>query len=549
MKLRIPTFPLLRKELTEQANRKRTYFFRVAMLMIMSISLIIFLLSSLWNINTSGYNIYIMQKISDRIFMLTTVCLCLSVIVVLPLSMASSITAEKERNSLELLLLTSMKPWTIIFQKYIGTIIPILMFLFLSLPILAVAYSFGGFDFFKMKQLILEFFILIFYIGAWSIFWSSFCRTTTSAMILSYCSVALTGILFWGLQPSLFFSRYPSYPPVNINEYLITWGIIQGILVVILLPLSVLCLKKRINIRKKSRILSLFNKLDAFWQKANSLLGGVELIKSENYHLPGKDPIKWYEKYKRPTGRLHYLFRLFVMVSTPTLFVAVVCCLTPGLYYIGYILSWLFLGVVVMILLFKASAIINNERMDQTLDVLMTTCVSPKHFIMQKMKTLFKLRLALTIPVLLMACLSHSMESIGYNSYSRIQPLDTIYFFFIFATVHISFIIWLSCWAGLKFRKYHQALLVVFISLIAWFFLPCLICFFKLDHDLIIAGIDIMQTLSFISPITLFLIYRGDFLYSSLLVSSTIILILYMIFRFLSIRNADSYLHDKTSKK
>src|SRR6185437_13152816 len=65
----------------------------------------------------------------------------------LPPMMAAAIAQEKERDTLGLLFLTDLTPWELILQKYVGRLIPMLTLLFLSLPLLAVAYSLGGVSF------------------------------------------------------------------------------------------------------------------------------------------------------------------------------------------------------------------------------------------------------------------------------------------------------------------------------------------------------------------------------------------------------------------
>ncbi len=68
----------------------------------------------------------------------------LGIYILMPALACGAIAHEKERNSLVLLMLTRLGPTTILGEKLLGRIIPMLMFLLLCLPLLTIAYSLGG---------------------------------------------------------------------------------------------------------------------------------------------------------------------------------------------------------------------------------------------------------------------------------------------------------------------------------------------------------------------------------------------------------------------
>lgn len=595
------------------------------MIATMGISLIIYILSSLSKVKSMGYNPVEMVKISNGVFTITIVCQLLAIVVLLPISMATSITIEKERNSLELLLLTKMKPWTIIIQKYLGKLIPIFMFLFLSLPMIAVAYSFGGFDFDAVKYIIIELFFVISYIGALSIMWSSFCRTSYGAVILSYLSLAITCFLFWLMLPAYWY-YYNDYS--LLNSYYIKWFWGQAISTLFFLSLSLFFLKRRIHPKSRDVFLLLLRKIDQFWNAINNRFGGVEFARSANYKLPEMNPIQWYEKYKRATGRFHYLFRIVLLLSIIPLGTAIFCCIAPRAYYIGEYFSMALLLFISIFLVLKASALIANDRLNQTLDVLLTTSLNPKYIVKAKMKTLLKVRYAISFPVLLALFMIHFFRMTSGNSYGNNPHI--FYLLLIYVFVHLSFISWFSCWVGLKVKKYYQAILIIFITFAIWFFIPLITVFLQL-HDrrnlfsrisyghihlkdmipfispvsilfspyanllylllyipgilyiwfwarrfktslesLIVFGIslilwftipmlpisnyanidyairsdNILDILSYISPLTPLFIDRWNFSYFPVVLSSIVVFLLYLHFRFLSIVNADNYLRE-----
>jgi ABC-type transport system involved in multi-copper enzyme maturation permease subunit len=429
----------------------------------MGISLLLFVFSSLSNAKEIGYNPTEMQKISHGIFLITLVCQFLALGVLLPISMATSITMEKERNSLELLLLTKMKVWTIIMQKYLSRVIPAFMFLFLSFPMIAIAYSFGGFDIDSVKYIIFELFFSIFYVAAWAILWSSFCRRSSGAVILTYITIAINGLLFFLLYP-----RPWSYSLAPIEAYFMQWYWVEAILTIILLVLAAIFLKTRVHTRRRNLFLSALSKLDAFWKAVNHKLGDVEFLESDNYKFPKMNPIIWYEKYKKPTGRIGYLFRIFLLLLIPCLGAGIMLCIKSNLYYLGDYIAIGLLLIAMIYLILQASAIVANERINQTLDLLLTTSVMPKDIVASKMRTLFKLHFVISTPILIILFMVHYFRQTSGGGYYQ----DHFYIIVVYLLVHLSFISWFSCWVGLKVKTHHKAMLIIFISLALWFVFP-----------------------------------------------------------------------------
>ena len=135
------SLPLLAKELGEMSARPRTYQVRVgyaAILLIISwivlfsyipagtVSPIGILGSGLSVMNAVGY----IQNIGLQL--------------VLPAVACGVFTVEKERNTLCLLFLTRLGPWTILFEKLLSRLLLAASFLIVSLPFLGFCYALGG---------------------------------------------------------------------------------------------------------------------------------------------------------------------------------------------------------------------------------------------------------------------------------------------------------------------------------------------------------------------------------------------------------------------
>lgn len=535
MRFTLPSFPLLNKELTEQANRKRTYCIRAVLLLLMSTVVVIYLFNSIPATATS-YPTQ-MSWVGRNIMFMVLMCQFLAVAVLLPGIMACVLTSEKERNSLELLLLTRIKPWEIILQKYFSRLIPIIMFIFLSLPIIAIAYSFGGLDLRELKWLFGELFFLTFYIGAWGIFWSAYCRTSSMAIVLTYLSLAgsalFLGILIPWRHPGMGFS----------------FGFFfQGVATFVLLQYSVVYLKERIYAKKGNVILAYLEKIDQYWKEANQVTGGIELVRTEKYRLPEFDPITWYETFKRPAGRFHHMSRIVFYLSTPSICLFVTGIYFPDSYTLGYAISIGLLFIIAVYLMIKASSIISEERGNQTLEVLLTTFISSKQLILARMKSICKLRLALSIPIVLTSFLIYYFQAKTGEHKPDFFPWLLLTYTFL----HLVFLSWICCWIGLKIKKHRQAIMYIIALFPLWFIVPLIPTFLAevLGWNHYRGVRDILEVLAYFSPAMPFMaLEEKRFALSHFMIASSFMFVCYLFLKFFCLLHADKYLRSQSTKQ
>ena len=108
-----------------------------------------------------------------------------------PAVVSGALTAEKERNTLQLLFLTKLGPWTILLEKLLSRLVPVATFLLVSLPLLFIAYLWGGLTQSDVGLAIAELALVVFELASIALFCSAFCATSASAFILSYVITAL----------------------------------------------------------------------------------------------------------------------------------------------------------------------------------------------------------------------------------------------------------------------------------------------------------------------------------------------------------------------
>ncbi len=175
--------PLLAKELTEQSARRRTYIIRV----VYAVALYGFTLWTFWNqLGSWSSNSFAMIGKGRELFTALAWLQFAGLYLFLPAMTCGVLTSEKERETLGLLLLTKLGPWTIVFEKLFGRLVPMASFVLLSTPLLAVAYSLGGVEAFEIGQLAWALTVTALQVGSLSVACSAWCRTTSSAFLSSY---------------------------------------------------------------------------------------------------------------------------------------------------------------------------------------------------------------------------------------------------------------------------------------------------------------------------------------------------------------------------
>ena len=383
--------PLLAKELTEQAARPRTYVIRFlyAALLFAAGLFIVYGRGSSGGVARLGQG----QEMFGQIYLIQL----LAIFVVLPATCAGAFAGEKERESLSLLLLTTIPGPMIVLQKLLSRVIPMLSFVVLSFPLLATAYSFGGVQTDQLYQVLIQLILLTGYVGSVSIMCSTYCRTTLESYVATYlCLLANVYVwfgIFRGLSPTNA-SANPSNAPANL------W--IQAFVLLLFSTVAVILacsfLYQRAFVPPKNLLLTAFRKVDEVFNDMNSVTGGVVLVKDGDPY-PDTDPIAWRETAKRSLGTFRYLFRILVLIELPILVVSqgIRVDMVRSESSMSVLLYCLWVIAIVLTGIHSAS-VISTERSRQTLDVLLVSPIDGREILSRKLSGVRRLFWTLMVP-------------------------------------------------------------------------------------------------------------------------------------------------------
>lgn len=137
-----------------------------------------------------------------RIYYIAAFTELLLILLIAPALTSSSISSERERKTLGLLLTTQLDPWDIVIGKMLGALSTLLLLVVTSVPILATVYIYGGIT---LVQVGIYFSMLILssvFCTSIGIMASSFISTTAAATAIAYVIIFLS---YFGMMSAVYF--------------------------------------------------------------------------------------------------------------------------------------------------------------------------------------------------------------------------------------------------------------------------------------------------------------------------------------------------------
>jgi ABC-type transport system involved in multi-copper enzyme maturation permease subunit len=113
---------------------------------------------------------------------------------------AGAITAEKERDSFEMLLASPMKPAAIVFGKFAASLCPLAELMIGSLPVVMLCLPLGGVQFFEILAAYLAMISSVALFTMISLWCSSYFGRTSASLVVSYLMIlplAMVGVAIW----------------------------------------------------------------------------------------------------------------------------------------------------------------------------------------------------------------------------------------------------------------------------------------------------------------------------------------------------------------
>ncbi|MCM1063445.1 MAG: ABC transporter permease [Eubacterium sp.] len=140
---------------------------------------------------------------------------------IVPVRTASAISGEKERQTFDIMMTTSMTPFSIVMGKVLTAIIQSMFFVVASMPIMALSFVVGGVSWSYLFWFIAVAVLMSFFAASIGILCSSICKRSVGAVTMAYGFYLIFFVVT--ALPSLL-GEYVSYTPYSYSGMHYTHG-------------------------------------------------------------------------------------------------------------------------------------------------------------------------------------------------------------------------------------------------------------------------------------------------------------------------------------
>jgi ABC-type transport system involved in multi-copper enzyme maturation permease subunit len=384
---------------------------------------------------------------------------------------AGAITGEKERQTYEMLLASPLRPAAIVLGKMVASLTHLAVLIFASLPIVMLCLPLGGVSPYEVMAAYLGLIVSVITFGMISVACSSYFKRTSASLVVSYLLIlplALAGVLLWN-----WLSNFGQL------RLLLTITVLPGIAIAVcvilyantcarlLHPPDVVSEGKEVvDLEQESKqAVGLVIQRDQFpdWLFAPA--------KSDDLMEDGANPVYDKEMRSEIFSQGTLMLRLVIQVSMGLCLPLMAVCLyiMPQLapWYIGYVIMFNMLVGPVF-----SSGAVTSERERETLDLLLTTIITPWQILWGKLFAGFRVSCVLTLFLLwplLLACVMVSAywpNLLSVGAYLAIVLLTCL-------TTAIT-----ALFCSVLFKKSSQAMMTTYLVIILLFCGPLAATFF-----------------------------------------------------------------------
>ncbi len=313
-----------------------------------------------------------------------------------PTFAAGAITSEKERRTYEMLLATPLRPSAIVWGKLLASLAHLGLVIFCSLPIVVLCLPLGGTSVYEVLAVYLAILLAVATFGMISLACSSFFRRTAAALVVSYLVIlplASAGGMFWyffgQLGPLRLLLSFTVIPAVAVVVWLALGKIVASRL---LYPPDVGSQGQDVvdEEQEMENAVGLVIRRDKFPDRLFAPPKRNDLMPD------GANPV--YDKemrselFSQGTLMMRVVIQASMFLAIPLMAFWLFIYPWRAPWYMGYVLVFNLLAGPV----FSAGAI-TNERERQTLDLLLTTLLTPWQILSGKLLAAWRVSTVLTL--------------------------------------------------------------------------------------------------------------------------------------------------------
>lgn len=385
---------------------------------------------------------------------------------------AGAITGEKERQTYEMLLASPIRPAAIVLGKLLASLCYMAVLMFASLPIVLLCLPLGGMSFYEVLAVYLALFLSVLSFGMISIACSSYFKRTAASLVVSYLIIlplALQCVLIWsGLGATAPYLRLLATVTVLPVAVFCTCGLLLFLVSRRLLhPPDVGAEGQEVvdEATENRQAVGLVIQRDQFPDRLFAPPKRTDLLPD------GVNPV--YDKemrselFSQGTLMLRLVIQLSMLLAIPLMGAFLYILPNLAAWYVSYVILFnVLVGPV-----FSAGSV-TSERERQTLELLLTTTLTPWQIIRGKLLAGLRVSTVLTSFLLWPIVLAVILVPPLYGT----LPVFAGYLAIIAMTCLTTSLLALAC--SVLFQKTSVAMMVSYLALITLFCLPIGVWYF-----------------------------------------------------------------------
>jgi ABC-type transport system involved in multi-copper enzyme maturation permease subunit len=506
-------WPLLGKELQEQAARKLMYVIRVVYALVLFGAFCFYYVRHL----AGGAVLALGGGLGPFKFLITAQLA--AIFLFLPPLMAGAIAQEKERETLGLLFLTDLTPWELILQKYVGRLIPMLTLLFLSLPLLAVAYSLGGVSAGMLYFSAATLFLTCLWVGALALECSAHEATTFQALVRCW-GICLAFAMCCSIGPFPFLLRFPmAYgQPSGLVSFVVP---ILFAAVGYLLPTWLFLwrakqiVEARAFVQRRNPFGHQFKQLDQYWKDLRKLLRAILRKRDRDAVADAEQIVRQGlgalgdERAWSLGGYLMARMQIPNVLAYPIIFGVIVLIIlasnlildpkSGGAFVVVVGGLWI-LGLLTVPI--QSANAVASERMNERLGAILTTPMTAREILDEWLAPVRRWIQLFARPLIVVFVVEALVK---FYTHAPAGPRWTnlvVYIGISLLTVWIypALVQWSCFWMGLRIHNQVRALMTSLLLVAAWCVIPLVVCSYLAETELI--SPEWNERFHFVSPVT-----------------------------------------------
>ncbi|MDL2248272.1 ABC transporter permease subunit [Tyzzerella sp. OttesenSCG-928-J15] len=181
--------PVFRRELNTALRSWKTYGALTVYILLLAAVERIFIASISNNYGYYNYNSGFNPQETTQLYAILAGFQFVLIMIITPALTAGSIAGERERQTLNLMLITKMSTFKIAVGKLLSSLSVILLLIIASMPVFAMIFYYGGVSVLDLAAIILYTILSAAAMGSICIFLSSLFKRTVSATVMSYLTI------------------------------------------------------------------------------------------------------------------------------------------------------------------------------------------------------------------------------------------------------------------------------------------------------------------------------------------------------------------------